>query len=146
MARLHRWKVVPVLVGFSLAILAQAPPSRSVWDGVYTEEQAERGRALYDERCGLCHGQALEGVEMAPPLAGSEFLSTWNGQSLGDFFERTRTTMPQDDPGGLSRAENADITAYLLRANKFPAGKIALPRQTMILNQILIEARKRDQE
>ena len=131
---------------FLAAVRAQAPPSRTVWDGVYTEEQANRGRTVYDERCAACHGPALEGVEMAPALTGSQFLSTWSGQSVGDLFERTRTTMPQDDPGSLSQRVNADVMAYLLLANNFPPGKVALPRQTMILNQIVIEAKKPEQE
>jgi cytochrome c len=113
---------------------------------VYTEGQADRGRTVYEERCALCHGQSLEGVEMAPALTGGQFLSTWNGQSVGDLYERMRTTMPVDDPGSLSRAANADVMAFLLRANKFPSGKVDLPRQNIVLNQILIEAKKRDQE
>ncbi len=138
--------VVAAAGGFFLAAIRAQAPSRTVWDGVYTEEQADRGRSVYDERCAACHGSALEGVEMAPALTGSEFLSTWNGQSVGDLFERTRITMPEDDPGGLSRAVNADIMAFLLLANEFPPGKFALPRQSMLLNQILIEATNRDQE
>jgi len=141
--------ILPIFVvvgGFVLAALQAQAPTRTVWDGVYTEEQAEKGRAVYEERCAACHGRALEGVEMAPALRGSQFLSNWNGQTVGDLFERTRTTMPQDDPGGLSRAVNADIMAFVLQANSFPAGKFALPRQDIVLNQIRIEAKKSGQE
>jgi quinoprotein glucose dehydrogenase len=138
--------VVVAAGGFFLAAVQAQAPARSVWDGVYTEGQADRGRTVYEERCALCHGQSLEGVEMAPALTGGQFLSTWNGQSVGDLYERMRTTMPVDDPGSLSRAANADVMAFLLRANKFPSGKVDLPRQNIVLNQILIEAKKRDQE
>src|ERR1700680_1017284 len=96
------------------ALRAQEAPSgsRSVWDGVYTQEQAERGHALYNQHCTSCHGDALAGGEEAPPLAGGQFLANWDGLTVGDLFERMRRSMPQNDPGGLSRQENANILAY----------------------------------
>jgi S-disulfanyl-L-cysteine oxidoreductase SoxD len=123
---------------------AQEPPSspRSVWDGVYTEQQAKRGEALYEKQCSACHGDKLAGRESAPPLTGGAFLSNWNGLPLSDLFERVRRTMPQNAPGKLSRQQNADILAYLLNFNKFPAGKIELYRQSEMLKEILFEAAK----
>ena len=121
---------------------AQGPPSRSVWDGVYTEEQAKRGEQLYNKNCGACHGETLEGIEMAPALAGGDFLDKWAGETLGDLFERIRATMPKEKPGRLSREINADITAYMLHVNEFPPGKAELPRDTQILKQIRIDAMK----
>jgi mono/diheme cytochrome c family protein len=123
----------------------QEPPaseSRSVWDGVYTEEQAKRGDPLYHRECGACHGQMLTGGESAPPLAGGAFLSNWDGLTVGDLFERIRKTMPQTTPGKLSRQQNADILAYILSVNKFPAGKTELQRQTEFLKLIRFEATK----
>ena len=119
---------------------ASAP--RSVWDGVYTEEQAKRGQPLYNQHCASCHGDSMTGGEMAPPLAGGEFLSNWNGLSVGDLFERIRTTMPLSKPGKLSRDVNSDITAYMLNFGQFPAGQTELPRDTQLLKQIKIEATK----
>src|ERR1043166_4734207 len=75
--------------------------SRSVWDGVYTKEQARRGEAVYREECMKCHGENLMGGEAGPPIAGEEFLKAWGGRTAGDFFEKIRKTMPEDDPGGL---------------------------------------------
>jgi mono/diheme cytochrome c family protein len=113
------------------ALRAQEPSAseRSVWDGVYTEEQAKRGEALYEKQCSACHGDKLAGRESAPPLTGGAFLSNWNGLTLGDLFERIRRTMPQTSPGKLTRQQNADILAYVLSFNKFPAGKTELYRQ-----------------
>src|SRR5712692_10343219 len=83
---------------------AQQPtPVRSVWDGVFSEEQAQRGKALYAQRCVSCHGLELGGGEMAPPLTGGAFTSGWDGLTLMDLSERIRVSMPQDDPGKLSR-------------------------------------------
>lgn len=117
--------------------------TRSVWDGVYTEEQANRGHDLYNQHCASCHADTLTGGEMSPPLAGGDFLSNWNGLTLGDLFERIRTTMPQDKPGKLSREVNADITAYILSFNKFPAGKTELPHATEFLKEIRIDSEKK---
>jgi len=118
-------------------------PTRSVWDGVYTEDQANRGQGLYKEHCASCHADTLTGGEMSPPLAGGDFLSNWNGLTMGELFERIRTTMPLNKAGKLTREVNADITAYILSFNKFPAGKAELPRSTEFLKQIRIESEKK---
>src|SRR5262245_53624772 len=55
-----------------------APARRSTWTGVYTEQQARRGRALYDERCAYCHGDDLFGGDCAAPLIGPAFHLKWN--------------------------------------------------------------------
>jgi mono/diheme cytochrome c family protein len=120
----------------------EAQTSKSVWDGVYTEEQAKRGAALYKQWCSSCHGAELEGGEMAPGLVGGGFTSNWNGLTIGDIFDRTRTTMPQDSPGALSREQVADITAFVLSMNKFPAGSTELATQSEMLKQIKFEATK----
>jgi cytochrome c len=133
------------VAGASLCALgAQEPPSsgRSVWDGVYTEEQAKRGEALYEKQCSACHGDKLAGRESAPALTGGAFLANWNGLPLSDLFERVRRTMPQNAPGKLTRQQNADILAFVLSFNKFPAGKIELYRQAEMLKEIRFEASK----
>lgn len=119
-----------------------AQTSKSVWDGVYTEEQAKRGETISKEECVRCHGQDLSGGEEAPPLAGAGFVANWNGSTMGDLFERIRISMPTDAPGRLTRQENADALAYILSLNRFPAGKTELDRQSDALKQIKFEAAK----
>lgn len=114
----------------------------SVWDGVYTDEQAKRGEAVYYERCASCHGPELEGGDMTPPLTGGGFTSNWNELSVGDLFERIRITMPLDRPRTLSRPQSADVIAFLLKANRWPAGTAELPRELAALKEIRIEAVK----
>ena len=124
---------------------AQAPASsesRSVWDGVYTEEQAKRGEPVYRKECAACHGELLTGGESAPPLSGGAFLANWNGLTMGDLFDRIRKTMPQSAPGRLTRQQDADILAFMLSVNKFPAGKTELYRQSEMLKEIRFEAAK----
>jgi len=120
--------------------IAAAQTTRSVWDGVYTEEQSKRGRAVYQKECASCHGPELTGGESAPALTGTGFLSNWNGLTVGDLFDRMRVSMPQDNPERLSRAQHADVLAFLLSANRFPVGKTELDRQTEVLKQIRFEA------
>ncbi|HJS99263.1 MAG TPA: cytochrome c [Terriglobales bacterium] len=124
----------------------QAAESQSVWDGVYTEEQARRGEALYQKDCSTCHGDRLNGTGEAPALSGGGFLSNWNGLTVGDLFERIRKTMPQDKPGRLTRQEKADVLAYILSFNKFPAGKSELRHQSEWLKQIQFEESKPERE
>ena len=133
--RVFRFGVVAWLLAVAAAV-AGAQPRQTVWDAVYTSEQADRGQKLYDEQCGRCHGDGLGGVESAPPLTGTEFAGNWEGVPLGDLFERMRMSMPQDKPGSLSRPQNADILSYMLRVNGFPAGEKPLEGQAGALGQI----------
>jgi cytochrome c len=123
---------------------AQAPAteSRSVWEGVYTEDQAKRGETIYSKECAACHGAMLTGGESAPPLTGGAFLANWNGLTIGDLFDRIRKTMPQSNPGRLTRQQDADILAFMLNVNKFPSGKTELYRQSEMLKEIRFESAK----
>jgi quinoprotein glucose dehydrogenase len=134
--------IVPLLTVLVLQAAVRAQPTKSVWDGVYTEEQATRGKTGYAEQCASCHGPELTGGEMAPALAGGEFLAGWDGLTVGDLFERIRISMPQNAPGSLSGQQNADILAFVLASNKFPAGTAELSKEAMILKTIKVEAKK----
>jgi precorrin-6B methylase 2/mono/diheme cytochrome c family protein len=124
-----------VLVMASAAVLA-AQATRSTWDGVYTEEQATRGGAIFDRECAGCHGPGGAGGSMAPALVGPAFSANYDGQTVGDLFDRNRTTMPPGKEGQMSGAQTADITAFMLQVNKFPAGATELSSQGMMLKQI----------
>jgi S-disulfanyl-L-cysteine oxidoreductase SoxD len=114
----------------------------SVWDGVYTDAQTQRGETVYREACVNCHGPELEGGDMTPPLTGGTFTANWNDLTLGDLFERIRTTMPLDKPETLSRQQNADLVAFLLKANQWPSGGTELSRELGTLKQIRIQSTK----
>ena len=80
-----------------LAALSASPMAaqeQSVNAGVYTDAQATRGADTYTKECASCHGAELEGDGFAPALSGTEFLSNWNGTTLGDLFDRIRISMP----------------------------------------------------
>jgi mono/diheme cytochrome c family protein len=130
------------IAGLILAAAGLAAQTRTIWDGVYTEEQATRGEKVYAERCSRCHGDALGGQEAAPALTGATFYSNWEGETLEALSDRIRTTMPQDKPGSLTRAQNADLLAYVLRAGGYPAGPAALDGQAGAMTAVTIRMYK----
>jgi len=124
-------------------LVAQEPVSsrRSVWDRVYTDAQAERGELLYARHCEQCHGSGLEGdtVSEVPALAGDPFLQRWSGRTVDDLVVRMVRSMPEPTPGSLSRSEYVDVTAYILKANRFPSGFDALGTDAERLRPLVIE-------
>ena len=122
------------------SVAAQAPQSQ--WNGIYTPEQAARGGKLYVDKCATCHGDALEGGEMAPGLVGGEFSANWNDLRIGDLYERIRISMPQDSPDSLSRAQYAEVVAFILQKGGYPAGKADLPTDLAQLNGMQFLATK----
>src|SRR5205823_14311499 len=74
--------VALVALAVGVRVRAQDPAGSSVWDGVYTEEQARRGLAIYKERCVMCHGEKLEGGPVGPALSGEDFMGDWQGKSV----------------------------------------------------------------
>jgi mono/diheme cytochrome c family protein len=132
---------VQLLILCFLVLCSTAAVTRSVWDGVYTKQQANRGQATYQEVCLKCHGENLSGGE-APALAGEEFRRKWNGKTAGDLFGLIQKTMPSDDPGNLSSREYSDLVAYVLNVNEFPAGQKELDRDVAALKEILIETKR----
>ena len=151
----HATAAVAFVVAATGAGAGQTPSAakRTVIDGVYTVEQAKRGREQYRKRCVLCHldngqgqqavpeipGQSLEreGDAEAPPIAGDEFLKKWNGHTVKELFEKT-STMPVGSPGALKPQEYADLVALIFELNKFPAGTQELPTAREQLELITI--------
>jgi cytochrome c len=80
----------------------------SIWDGVYTDAQADHGRTLYMQNCGRCHGADLSGTFEIPPLIG-RFMPYWSGSTLDALFDYVSTAMPLDHPGALGILKSNDI-------------------------------------
>ena len=128
------------MVGLQAALatppLAQAR-AQTVWDGVYSKDQARRGEQAYKSSCGYCHKDDLSGgflddgvgkaVALAGPQAfGSSFSNRWKDQTVGDFVYVIASTMPKDAPTSLSLETYVDITTYILEKNEVPSGGSAL--------------------
>ena len=140
-----------VAIGAAVDPAAQsvsAPPT-TIWDGVFTAEQALRGQTAYTGPCDRCHGYKLDGAPddpvmlPAPPVAGAKFLRKWNGRSLATLLEYTRAMMPSNNPGYLSEGDVADIVAYMLAASGAPAGNELLRPNAAALASTVIAPRPR---
>jgi S-disulfanyl-L-cysteine oxidoreductase SoxD len=117
---------------------AGAAQGKTVWDGVFSEEQAKRGAEAYTANCSECHGKDLMGDGFAPALTGAEFMGNWNDLSVGDLYERIRISMPPSGPSSVTPAQKADIVAHIMNLNKWPAGTGELEPKTEVLKQIKI--------
>jgi mono/diheme cytochrome c family protein len=125
-------------VGGAIRSARAADAQKTTMDGVYTNDQATRGKAQYSQACANCHMDDLSGSGQALPLAGDAFTETWEGQSVVDLFDLIHNTMPQDKPGTLSPDATVDVIAYLLQYNKFPSGSDELKNDPAALKSILI--------
>jgi mono/diheme cytochrome c family protein len=134
--------VVTGMLGAVAVAAAQTPANRTVWDGVYSDDQAKRGLDVYKDRCSSCHMESLDGGGVAASLIGDDFMGDWTGKSVGDLFQRTMLTMPADDPGALKPEQVVDCLAYIFSKNKFPAGQTELPNDADTLKLIRIQPQK----
>lgn len=111
-----------VLAAATAAVAAQSTDVQrtTVWQGVYTEEQASRGQLEYTTHCARCHRDDLAGYNNI--LKGARFMEKNRESSLHMLFDKTKTTMPRGAPASLSDQAYVDIVAYILKENEFPAG------------------------
>jgi mono/diheme cytochrome c family protein len=127
--------------GLGRAPEASAQERFSVWDGVYLEEQATRGKDEYEYHCGTCHIHDLSGdsIKDVPALAGEDFLEEWAGKTVKELLDYMSTNMPRDSRGSLEAKMYADIASYVLKTNMFPAGTEALASDSPRLATTAIE-------
>ena len=123
------------------AVAASAQP-QTVWGGVYSEAQAFRGEKVADTVCLGCHGAKLAGGDSGPKLVGDDFLSDWDGLTVGDLFAAISDKMPKDAPGTLKKEDVASVIAYILQNNNMPSGRQELTPDRDALAPIIIQATK----
>jgi mono/diheme cytochrome c family protein len=115
----NRLVAAALLAGMSIAFAAP----RTTLDGVYSQEQADRGLTAYSRSCARCHQPDLNGTGGAPALHTSTFTENWREGYLSNLFHHIQAWMPpQDRKGSLPEQQYMDILAYILSANDFPAG------------------------
>jgi mono/diheme cytochrome c family protein len=132
-----------VLIGLCASwpiVSGSAQESLSVWSGVYTTAQAERGQVVYAGQCGRCHGDDLGG-NRAYPLVGERFMDHWDAHTLQQLVRRIHDTMPPAEAGTLSAADARDVVAYVLQQNGFPAGTTELAHGERELSAVQITGR-----
>src|SRR5882672_7147164 len=101
----------------------EAAPPKTVWDSVYTEAQADRGKTAYEANCVSCHSSG--------PPTSENFMRNWSGTDLGGVFDQIKATMPADAPSSLNDRIYVDVLAYMLRADEFPSGKTELGQTSL---------------
>jgi cytochrome c len=133
--------VLSVSLNRGIVTGALAQERYSVWDGIYAEEQATRGKEEYEYNCGSCHIHDLTGdsIKDTPALAGGDFLDQWNGKTVGELLDYMTMNMPADSRGSLPKNSYADIAAYILKVNMFPAGKEPLGKDPARLAKTFID-------
>ncbi len=130
--------LVLCLAGSPLLVLQLR--AQSVAAGVYTDQQAMRGQAIYKARCSSCHADSLGG-RTGPPLTGADFLANWDTGPLLDLANKIGKTMPKDESERLTPQETADILAYVLQVGKFPSGGAELRADDAALKSLSFPAR-----
>ena len=128
--------LVGAILIVSVAAGAQSPPARTTSAGVYTAEQANRGRDMYAMQCKSCHTPASH--------TGQIFAQWWDRKPLSDLYTFILTRMPKNEPGSLQPDEYVDVMAYLLKLNDLPAGSDPLPADSVAMKRIRIEVGKKD--
>ena len=139
-------------IGAALAVTApvtifaqSAGPKVSVWSGVYTQAQNERGEQLYSGACAQCHGLKLNGAAQpdqppSPAIARATFLRKWDGKTVAELVTYVRTMMPTDNPGTLTDQQSIDVVAHMFAVSNIPAGDKELPPDPKALEGIVIDA------
>lgn len=112
-----------VALALPAALAGQAPPP-----SIYSADQAEQGKAVFEASCARCHGVDLKGEDDAPPLAGPYFASSWGGHKVSELVDFVQREMPFDEPGSLDEAGYLRAVAYVLARNGVPAGETALSK------------------
>ena len=137
------WLAIVVLCAPSISLVAQigapqqnAQTMSSVWDGVYTASQVDRGKAAYARHCSRCHGD--DPANSRNPLSGDRFAEHWESRTLADLFHRIRDTMPPGQAFTVGEGDKLDALAYLLQQNGFPEGRAELPPDADALATIRI--------
>ncbi|MBI3047402.1 MAG: c-type cytochrome [Acidobacteria bacterium] len=126
-----------LIAAAAFSVTGQARQARTIPDGAYTAEQAQRGQQLYKAQCVACHGEKLQGV-VGPMLAGEAFLTAWGGRSLAELVDKIQLTMPLQAPNSLTRPQAIDLAAYMLQATSLRAGQDALNEAA--LKQVMFPA------
>ena len=109
---------------------SSATPPASTTTAVYSESQAALGKTAFEMYCASCHAPS--------DYAGEQFRMNWYGRRVSDLFRVLKTTMPEDNIGGLSDDDYTRVITYILKLNGFPAGKDSLPSDSTFMRGIRI--------
>jgi alcohol dehydrogenase (cytochrome c) len=135
--------ITPIIALLAAATVVTIKPTTAAAQEAaltYTDAQAARGKATYDQLCFTCHGPNLDDGALGPPLKGPVFIQKYGGKTADLLWLVASTTMPSSAPGSLDRATYADLLAYVLKSNDIVAGDVELPPNPTLLGKMLIPA------
>src|SRR5262245_1051398 len=115
--------VGPAAAGAVPGVVAAQTAPASRWDGLYTDDQASRGNAVFITTCANCHTLDAQGNR---PLSGKKFWDSYTQKTVGDLFGFIQKNMPNGNGGTLSEKTYADLVALVLKSNGVPAGATEL--------------------
>ena len=122
------------MVMFLVAVAVRAQSPASVKDGVYTTAQADRGEKVFKQACASCHALETKGTVTSdtpgPELGGDDFVAHQSGRPAWVIVRTIRDTMPLDFSIEMTEPTALDLTAYILKVNKFPDGRAELTADT----------------
>ena len=110
------------------------PTGPTVWDGVYTDAQADRATGVFSQTCERCHTLTSQGTR---PLSGDKFWEGYTQKTVGDLLNFVKTNMPNGQGGSLPAPTYNDLVALILKSNGFPAGKTEVTPETVANVQII---------
>jgi mono/diheme cytochrome c family protein len=137
-ASMRAFAIAVIVAGGDAIVTAQQRESanRTVWNGVYTEQQAARGEVAFSANCARCHGQQLEGNN-GKPLVGEVFWRDFQARTVEYLLTYMSRNMPNGNGGSLPPATYTDLTAFILNRNQFPSGTTELTPQSAVGVQIV---------
>ncbi|WP_396204567.1 HupE/UreJ family protein [Gemmatimonas sp.] len=120
------WSITPMS-----SLEAQTAP-RTTKAGVYTADQAVKGREVFNSNCLGCHTTATH--------QGPAFTNKWFGRALFDLYDYVSQAMPKAAPGSLTEDEYVWVTAYILRLNGMPPGRTELSPEPAWLKSVRVDS------
>lgn len=117
--------------------------ARTIWDGVYSEAQAQRGDAIYQEHCAGCHGPELVSSDPDyPNLTAPQFRWNWGKKSLAERLQRVKSSMPPTAKDSLPAQDYLDVITFILKVNGYPAGDADIKADSSDLPTIIVDPPK----
>jgi len=147
-----RLRFVAALAVFGVAFVTRAlagaggvaPAQQTTRDKVFAKAQATRGSDLYAKHCDRCHDPAKvpPGKKPGPPTIGPKFIETWQDRTIGELFGSIMNTMPSDGSITLTADQTLDVVAYMLQANGFPDGPIAMKNDDATKEIVIVKGQR----
>ena len=112
--------IVLLCTPFLTAAAASGTTSGSALPTLFTNGEAAQGRIVFKQHCAACHGDDLRG-KIGPALVGPSLGSASDHTTVSIMFNVIAFEMPADEPASLTRQNYADVMAYILQRNGYPA-------------------------